>query len=139
MKSKTILRLSAMAAAIALVGCASVGSSNTRNLLTAAGFNEKVPATAKQKELYAAATPYQVQRVTANGRTFYAYKDDKSGTALVGNEANYQQYEKLAIEQRIAREEYEAAEMRREAAYGWHGAYGPPIYGPPGVRYGAYR
>ena len=139
MKTKIILFLSVIIAALGLVGCTSVGSSNTKSLLTAAGFREKTPETAKQKELYAAAEAYQVQRITAQGKTFYAYKDEKNGTALVGDESNYQQYEKLAVQQRIAQQEYQAAEMRREAAYGWYGAYGHSIYGPPGVRYGRYR
>lgn len=139
MKTKIILLLSTIIAAISLAGCASTGSSNTKNLLTASGFRERTPETEKQKELYAAAPAYKVQRITAKGKTFYAYKDEKSGTALVGDESNYQQYEKLAVQQRIAQQEYQAAEMRRDAAYGWYGAYGYSIYGPPGVRYGAYR
>lgn len=144
MKTKIILLLSAMIAAVGLGGCASVASSNTKSLLAASGFREMTPTTVKQKELYAAAPAYKVQRITANGRTFYAYKDEGNGTALVGNESNYQQYEKLAVQQRIAQQEYQAAEMRRDAAYGWYGAYGggmygPPAYGPPGVRYGVIR
>jgi hypothetical protein len=144
MKAKILLLLAVFISAVGLVGCASTGSSNTKSLLAASGFREKTPQTAKQKELYAAAPSYQVQRITANGKTFYAYKDEKNGTALVGDESAYQQYERLAVEQRIAQQEYQAAEMRRDAAYGWYGAYGPgiygpPAYGPPGVRYGAIR
>jgi hypothetical protein len=143
MKTKIILLLSALISAVGLLGCASVGSTNTKSLLSASGFREVTPATEKQKQLYAEAAPYKVQRITANGKTFYAYKDEKNGIALVGNESNYQQYEKLAVQQRIAQQEYQAAEMRRDAAYGWYGAYGgiygPPAYGPPGVRYGAIR
>jgi ABC-type glycerol-3-phosphate transport system substrate-binding protein len=139
MKTKIILLLSAMIAAIGLVGCASVSSSNTKSLLAASGFREKTPETAKQKELYATAESYKLLRITANDKTIYAYKDEKSGTAMVGDESNYQQYEKLAIQQRIAQQEYQAAEMRRDAAYGWHGAYGYSVYGPPGVRYRGYR
>lgn len=141
---KTRILLSAVVVAFGLVGCASTGSSNAKSLLAASGFREKTPETAKQKQLYASAPAYKVQRITANGKTFYAYKDEKSGTALVGDESNYQQYENRAIGQRIARQEHQASEMRRDAAYGWHGAYGrgiygPPAYGPPGVRYGAIR
>lgn len=135
MNTKIILLL----AAIILPGCASMGSSNTKSMLSAAGFSERTPETAKQKELYAAAESYKVQRITANGKTFYAYKDEKSGIALVGNESNYQQYEKLAVQQRIAQQEYQAAEMRREAAMGWYGAYGYGIYGSPRMPYAGYR
>jgi|688.fasta_scaffold199754_3 hypothetical protein len=139
MKSKIILYLSAMLAAIALVGCASTGSSNTKSLLAASGFRERTPETTKQKEIYATTEAYKVQRITANGKTFYAYKDEKSGTAWVGDETSYQEYKKLAIQQRIAQQEYQAAEMRRDAAYGWHGAYGYPGHGYPRAPYGAYR
>ena len=128
-----------MVAAIGLIGCASMGSSNTKSLLAAAGFREKTPGTAQQKELYAAAGSYKVQRITTNGKTFYAYKDEKNGIAMVGDESNYQQFEKLAIQQRIAQQEYQAAEMRRDAAYGWYGAYGSGVYGPPMGHYGRLR
>ena len=139
MKTKIILLLSVLTAAIGLVGCASMGSSNTKSLLAASGFRERTPETAQQKQLYAAAEAYKVQRISANGKTFYAYKDEKNGTAMVGDESNYQQFEKLAIQQRIAEQEYQAAEMRRDAAYGWYGAYGSGIYGPPVGRYGRFR
>ena len=142
MKEKMILWMSAIVACFGVISCASVGSSNTKSLLVASGFREMSPETPSQKELYAAAPAYKVQRVTANGRTFYAYKDEKNGTALVGDEAQYQQYERLAVRQSLARQEYQAAEMRRDAAYGWHGAYGAGIYGPGAygpVRYGAIR
>ena len=49
-----------------------------------------------------------------------------------------QQFEKFTIQQRIAQQEYQAAEMRRDAAYGWYGAYGSGIYGPPGACYGRF-
>jgi len=139
MKIKIILLLSTMLAANVLMGCASTGSSNTKSLLAASGFRERTPETTKQVELYTAAEAYKVQRITANGKTFYAYKDEKSGTAWVGDETNYQEYKKLAIQQRIAQQEYQAAEMRRDAAYGWYRAYGYPAYGAPGVPYGSFR
>jgi hypothetical protein len=118
-----------------LVACAGMGSSNTKSLLSASGFSVKTPETAKQKEMYAAAESYKILRVTSKGKTFYAYKDEKTGTALIGDESNYQKFEKLAIEQNIARQQYQAAEMQREMAMGWYGAYGPYRgYGP----YGGY-
>ena len=138
MKTKIILLLSAMIVAIGLTGCASMGSSNTKSLLASAGFREQTPETGKQKELYAAAGAYKLQRITASGKTFYVYKDEKSGTALIGNESNYQQYEKLAVQQRIAQQGYQAAEMRQDAAHGWYGAYGYSVYGPPPRSHGRY-
>lgn len=120
---------------IFLASCASTGSSNTKKLLSAAGFSVKTPQTAKQKELYAAAKPYKLQRITAGGKTLYAYKDEKTGTALIGDEASYQRYEKLSIQQSISRQRYEAAQMERDIALGWYGAYGPYYYGRPYHRF----
>lgn len=128
-----------LAAAICLTGCASVRSSNTRSLLTTAGFKERTPETAKQKELYAAAEPYKLMGITAKGKTLYAYKDEKAGTALIGDESNYQQYRKLAAQQKLAADEYRAAAIEADIASGWYGAYGYSVYGPPQIRYGGYR
>lgn len=135
MKNKMLLFLATLAVALGLAGCASLGSSNTRSLLSASGFRERTPETAKQKELYAAAEPYKLMRITAKGKTMYAYKDEKTGTALVGSEENYQQYQKLAVQQRIAADQYRAAAIEADIASGWYGAYGYSVYGPPGLRY----
>jgi hypothetical protein len=125
----TLLSL-ATASLLGLVGCASLDASNQRSLLVAAGFKERTPETPKQKELYAAAPSYKVERINVNGKTFYAYKDEKHGTAFVGGEAEYQRYQQLAIQQRVARDNYEAAQMNRDMAMGWYGAYGPYAFGP---------
>ena len=122
-------------ASVYLVSCASTGSSNTKKLLSAAGFSVKTPETAKQKELYAAAKPYQLQRISVSGKTMYAYKDEKNGTALIGDEASYQRYERLSIKQSISRQQYQAAQMERDMALGWYGAYGPYYYGRPYYRF----
>jgi len=133
-KHFTLLTLLSMTA-FALISCAGAGSKNTKALLSAAGFTERTPKTEKQKALYASAESYKVLRFTAKGKTLYAYKDEESGTAFIGNEKNYQKYQNLAIQQRIARDNYEAAEMQREMAMGWYGAWGYG-YGPrPYYRY----
>jgi hypothetical protein len=115
---------------LGLAGCASIDAANKEPLLSAAGFVARTPATPKQKELYTSAPPYKVERVHVNGKVFYAYKDEAKGVAYVGGEAEYQRYQQLAIQQRIARDNYEAAEMNRDMAMGWYGAYGPYAFGP---------
>jgi hypothetical protein len=129
-KSTITLLALALVSLLGLAGCASLDASNQRSLLAAAGFKERTPETAKQKELYAAAESYKLQRVAYNGKTFYAYKDEKHGTAFVGGEAEYQSYQHLAIQQRIAQDNYQAAQMNRDMAMGWYGAYGPYAFGP---------
>jgi len=130
--SNIVALLAAVLAVVSFAGCASLDASNQESLLAAAGFKERTPQTAKQKELYAAAPSYKVQRIAVNGKTFYAYKDEKKGTAFIGGEAEYQHYQQLATQQRIARQNYEAAEMNRDAATGWYSAYGPYAFGPYG-------
>ena len=120
-----------------LAGCASVGSSGTKKLLDEAGFRTHEPSTPKQKELYAAIPAYQVERVTYNGKTFYAYKDEKDGIAYVGDEFNYHQYEKLAMQHQITQQQYQAIQMDHNMAMGWYGAYGPYVGGIH--HYGRYR
>ena len=113
-------------AAILLAGCAEMASSNTKSLLSAAGFRPKTPQTQVQKEVYAALTPYHVERATVPGKgVFYVYKDEEAGVAYVGREPEYQAYCKLAIQQRIAQEQYMAANMNAMYARRWYGAYGP--------------
>jgi hypothetical protein len=123
---------SGVIAVMSFAGCASFDASNQESLLSAAGFKERIPQTARQKELYAAAPSYKVERIAVNGKTFYAYKDEKKGTAFIGGEAEYQRYQQLANQQRIARQNYEAAEMNRDASMGWYSAYGPYAFGPYG-------
>jgi len=109
-----------------VTGCASMGASSTEPLLSAAGFRARTPETAAQKSIYAELPPYKVQRGTHQGKVFYAYKNEKEGVAYVGGEAEYQKYQELAVQRRIARDQYEAAQMNQAMAYRWYGAY--PYY-----------
>lgn len=112
--------------AIFFGGCASAEKANTISLLSAAGFHTRTPETPKQKEIYASLEPNHVMRATVKGKgVFYVYKDAEKGIAYVGREAEYQRYRELAIQQQIAQDYYMAAEMNRQAAYGWYGAWGP--------------
>jgi hypothetical protein len=78
-----------------------------------------------------------VERVTYNGKTFYAYKDEKDGIAYVGDQHNYHEYEKLAMQQQVTQQQ--AIEMDHQLAMGWYGAYGPYVGGLHRYHYGRYR
>ena len=120
-----IMILVTAAALLLLPACAEMASSNTKSLLSAAGFRVRTPETPKQKEVYAALTNQSVQRATVNGKVFYVFKDEKEGIAYVGHEPEYQRYRQLCIQQRIAQEYYMASQMNAYYARGWYGAYGP--------------
>jgi len=127
-KLNIIVIFAVAAAALSIAGCAEMGSGNTTSLLSAAGFRVHTPQTSKQQQIYAALTPYKVERATVKGHTFYVYKDEKAGVAYIGREAEYQRYQQLAIQQQIAQDYYTAYAMDRAAAYGWYGAWGPRAF-----------
>lgn len=111
-----------------IISCASMNASSKEATLSAAGFRVFTPQTAKQQELYAAAPSYKVQRGNANGKTFYFYKDEDKGVAYVGGEAEYQRYQQISIQKSIARDNYMAAQMNQQTAFGWYGAWGPRYF-----------
>ena len=126
MKLCSILTVVLLAPLCALLtNCSSSGSSATESLLSASGFRPKSPETAQQIALYNQLPSYKVQRGKMGDKYFYAYKDEKQGIAYVGNEEQYQKYQQLATQRRIALDQRRAAEMNRDMAYGWYGAYGP--------------
>src|SRR5215831_13113931 len=110
-KTNIILICAVAAATLFVAGCAEMGSANTTSLLSAAGFHALTPQTPKQQELYAALPPYKVEHATVKGRSFYVYKDEKAGVAYVGNEAEYQRYQQLCVQQQTAQDYYMAAQM----------------------------
>jgi hypothetical protein len=126
-RSNIILIFAAAAAALFVGGCAEMEATNTKSLLSAAGFQVRTPETARQKEIYAVLPPYKVERGTVNGKTFYVFKDEKAGVAYVGREPQYQRYKQLAIQQQIAQDYYMAAELEQQAAWRWYGAWGPGV------------
>jgi hypothetical protein len=116
-----------VAAAVAVsffASCAELEQSNTKSLLSAAGFHMLTPQTAQQKQIYAALPAYKVERATVKGKTFYVFKDEKAGIAYVGHEAEYQRYRNLCVQQQIAQDYYMAAQMDRMYAGRWYGAWG---------------
>lgn len=112
-----------------LCHCSTV--SNDRLLLTDAGFREKMPTTPKLVELYNATPAYKLQRVDVEGNALYAYKDTERGVAYVGEEAEYNKYQQLALQRQIAQDHLQPAQMQPNLATGWYGAYAPYEYGGP--------
>jgi hypothetical protein len=119
----TILLL--VVALAAFEGCASLGASNTESLLSAAGFRTRTPSTPKQQSLYNQLAPYKLERRTKNGKVLYTYADKQKGIVYIGGEAEYQQYQRLALQQSIAQSQVEAAEINETAALSWGPDWGP--------------
>ena len=123
--SRIVIILASVTAVLFLAGCAEMEATNTKSLLSAAGFHVRTPETPKQKEIYAALPAYHVERATVKGKVFYVFKDERDGVAYVGREPEYQRYKQLCIQQQVAQDYYMAAQMNSYYARGWYGAWGP--------------
>ncbi len=112
-------------AALALVGlaigCAS--TKHTENLLSAAGF-KAVPATTPEQEAHLKALPPgKVTMVIRNGKTYYAFPDLKQNVLYIGQDPQYQQYQKLRIQEQLAQDQVDTAEMNTEASWNMWGPW----------------
>jgi hypothetical protein len=112
-------------ALLLMIGCASLGSSSTESLLSAAGFVTKTPATNEQIALFNRLPGYQLQRKERNGKVIYTYADKQKGIVYIGSEAAYQQYKKLGLQKSIAENQLEAAQLNEEATMDWSPFFGP--------------
>ena len=126
--SRIVTFIATLAGAILLAGCAEMGSTNTKSLLSAAGFHVRTPQTPLQKEVYNALPAYRVERVSEGNKVLYVYKDESAGVAYVGREPEYQRYKQLAIQQQIAQDYYMASQWNGYYSHRWYGAWGRGPY-----------
>ncbi len=115
----------------ALVGCAHYERRTVaiEETLAAAGFQRK-PADTPEKLKHVLGFPQRkVIVVERQGQTKYVWADAKDCKCLyVGTESQYQEFARLALQQKIAHENYEAAKWNDSAAYEW-GTW-QPDWGP---------
>ena len=121
--SSLILILAASGVAF-VAGCASMETdNNTKSLLSAAGFRQRTPQTAKQKEVYAALPNNKIEHASVKGKVFYVFKDEKAGVAYVGGEPEHRRYQQLCMQQHVAQAAEE--EMNPSLATRWNNQWGP--------------
>ncbi|MDQ3315485.1 MAG: hypothetical protein M3505_12850, partial [Verrucomicrobiota bacterium] len=91
-------------------GCAGTATRSIRTNLFSARFRVRTPKRPGKGDLRHPAG-YQVHRLTANGQTFYVYKNESADLALVGREAEYQRfYREMAGPDRRAENDDRATE-----------------------------
>jgi hypothetical protein len=90
-------------------GCAGTQVQNKESLLSAAGFQKRIPSTQEQRAMYNRMTPYKLERNTIKGNALYTYADKRKGLFYVGGDKAYQRYRQLALQQSISQNEIEAA------------------------------
>jgi hypothetical protein len=120
--------LATAAVALTVSGCTYFrreDADHTESTLAAAGFQMK-PADTPKREAGLAEFPVRklVSRVR-DGQVTYFYADpDFCKCLYFGNQEQYARYKQLAIQQQIAQEQVDAAEMNEDAAMDW-GMWGP--------------
>jgi hypothetical protein len=110
-----------------LAGCASWDAQNKESLLSAAGFRTRTPSTANQVAMFNRMTPYKIERRVRNGKVLYAYADKQNNVVYLGGENEYQKYKQLALQQSIAQDQIDAAQINEDASL--YNGFGP-YWGP---------
>jgi hypothetical protein len=103
--------------------CLALGCSTTKqteNLLSAAGFKMMPAATPEQQAHLKSLPPNKVTTVVREGQTWFAFPDRKAQVLYVGQQAQYDAYQRLRLQQQLAEDQVQAS----ETAAGW-AAWGP--------------
>jgi hypothetical protein len=135
-----LLRTVSLAAIAAIctalfVGCATTNTStqNRESMLVAAGFKVITPKTAAQKQKLQNLPPGKVTRIQKKGKTYYIFPEPAKNLAYVGGPKQYQEYQQLRVENRLAQEDVESAEMYQDTAMEWSvWGGGEGVWGPMG-------
>jgi hypothetical protein len=140
------LKMASITALFALaVGCATTTTStqNRESMLVAAGFKTVTPKTAAQQQKLQKLPPGKVTMINRKGKTYYIFPDPARNLAYVGGPKQYQEYQQLRTEKKLAKEDLETAEMYQDSEMdwggwgGWGAGWGPMGMGP-GMAIGSY-
>jgi hypothetical protein len=120
--------LVAVLVAVLVAGCSYMHREEAEQVektLAASGFRIKAADTPQKLAKLQQLPPRKISTRMHNGRRMYVYADpDFCKCLYYGDEQQYQRYRQLAIQQKIAQEQVEAAEMNENAAMDW-GMWGP--------------
>jgi hypothetical protein len=122
MKNKNITStLSILAAFMVLAsGCSS--PKQNENMLSEAGFKKMAANTPQRVEHLKSLPDDRLTTVDLNGHNYFVFPDRAESTLFVGQEPQYQHYQKMRLENQMGEERVHAAEITDDWA-GW-GAWG---------------
>jgi hypothetical protein len=132
-----IMAAGLMILSLALMGCAAMQTEQaqqtktTEQLLSAAGFQQIFPTTPKLKARLQAMPQKQIFMASRGPKVFYVYADAAGcGCIYAGNQQQYQAYQNLATQYKMAAMQAQAAEMNEAASMEWGewGEAGPWFY-----------
>ena len=123
---RILLKTSTAIALLALmVSCASTQTAveNKESMLVAAGFKVITPKNATQQQKLQNLPPGKLAMIQKSGKTLYVYPDAAHNQAYVGGPREYQAYQQARLNNKLAQENLETAEMYQDATMNW-GAWG---------------
>jgi len=111
-----------------LAGCTAIEKKDARqteSILAAAGFQMKPADTPDRVAHLQLLRPLKLVPHDRDGKLVYVYADPKACKCIwVGDQAAYQRFQQLALQQQIAQEQMMTAQMNEDAAMNW-GLWGP--------------
>jgi hypothetical protein len=118
---RTLFNMISVVALLALTaGCATTTQS-TENMLVASGFKVVTPKTPAQQQKLQKLPPGKVAQINKAGKTYYIFPDAAHNQAYVGGPKQYQAYQQLRIQNKLAEQQLETAEMYQDSMMGWGG------------------
>ena len=97
-----------------------LSSGSKTDLLLAAGFKQVFPSTPELKARLQAIPQHQVFMASNGPKVFYVYADAAGcGCLYTGTQEQYQAYQKLGAQARLAAEEISAARIDESMNMGW--------------------
>jgi hypothetical protein len=108
------------------LGCASSRHQETENLLSAAGFKTVTADTPRRQADLTNLPAHQITRTERDGQVYFVYPDPPNNLLYIGQQEQYNQYQRLRLQRQMAQDQLSAAQLN--ASY-W-GAWGP--WGPWG-------
>jgi hypothetical protein len=128
LSSKQFRLTGAIALLVVATSCATSSTTQTTDMLTAAGFKVVTADTPKKQELLNTLPKGQLSLITWKGKTFYVQPAAAPNQAYVGTPTEYQSYQQLRLAKQLSNDNLLAAQMNQEAMDSW-GAWGPGLYG----------
>src|SRR3954451_3577925 len=102
------------------VGCATTQpQQSSEPLLSAAGFHVKVATTAQQQAQLRSLVPGKVTLVHRGKEVYYVYPDVVHNQVYVGNQAQYQAFQRMRLARQLSNENLLAAELNQQASMRW--------------------
>ncbi|HEY7206288.1 MAG TPA: hypothetical protein VIA61_18420 [Methylomirabilota bacterium] len=108
---------------LAVAGCAAIrghDARDTEEVLAAAGFHMKLADTPEKLARLQTLTPQKLVPHQRNGKVYFVYADpDFCKCLYAGTEQNYQEYQRLGLQKRLADEQLMAAQDNLYAPMNW--------------------